>query len=160
MDDATLGLGEAVADIATLHPDGSLVSVKIDRVIEAIKEYDPRIDVQWIPPKAREPGDAAFRLVYTNDNGTQYVMFFINTEEEFDSRVLQRIYMADQRTGAKQYSEVEAAELAAKEVARRRNADAMAEATDMAMHAFRSRKHNYKINKDITIRDDHGGSLI
>ena len=155
-----LGLGDAVADIATLHPDGSFISAKIDRVVEAITEYDPRIDVQWIPPKMREPGDSAFRLVYNNDNGTQYIMFMVKSEEEFDSRVLQRIYASDGRLGAPKYSDVEAAELAAKEVERRRNADSMAEAADMAYHVFRSRKHRYKINKDLIIDDSFGGSII
>lgn len=151
---------ESIADLPVPHEDGSFVSARIDRVIEAIKDYEPRIEVQWIPPAAREEGDNAFRLLYTEDNGLQYVMFFVATEEEFDERVLQRIWAADQRKqGKKYYTELELQDMARANLKKRKFEDAMAEANDIAYHVFRSHKNTYKVNDNLIIKDRGGGDV-
>ena len=151
---------ETVADLPIPHEDGSFVSARIDRVIEAIKDYDPNIEVQWIPPRAREEGDNAFRLLYTEANGMQYVMFFVKTEDEFDERVLERIWAADQQKQGKQYySDVQLREMAQRNIKKRKWEDSIAEANDIAAHVFRSHKNTYKVNKELTIRDYGGGDV-
>jgi hypothetical protein len=143
-----------IADLPVEHVDGSLVSARISRVVEAIRDYDPNIEVQWIPRDARREGDAAFRLIHNAPGKRPYVMFFVQTEEEFDDRVLKRIYANDQaQGGGTTMSEYEAALKAKQELERRRKADSIAEANDIAWHVFKSKLNTYKVNKDLVIKE-------
>lgn len=157
--DNLLALGDMAAGLVAETVDGHLVSADIARVVEAIRAYDPTLDVQWIPPAAREPGDAAFRVICTNPNGTQYIVFVVQTEEEFDSRILKRIYQSDQKHGVAKLSDIQATEAAAKELRGRKFRDAMEEANDLAYHIMKSPLHTYKISKELTIKDEGKGIL-
>jgi len=83
-----------VQDLPVPHEDGSWVSERISRIVDLIREYDPRLDVRWIPAAAREPGDAAFAIIELTPDGPR-TAFLVQTEDEFDERVLARIYQAD-----------------------------------------------------------------
>lgn len=144
---------EYMADLPTEHVDGSLISGKVSRVVEAIREYDPNLDVAWIPPAARAPGDAAFQIIHKRPDGTSYVAFMVQTEEEFDSRVLKRIMANDQaQRGGTTWSELQLDEMAKADLAKRRRKDAWDEAQDMAMHMMKSPLHNYKLPNGRVIR--------
>lgn len=137
-----------VADLPAEHDDGSLISGRISRVVEAIREYDSNLDVQWIKPGERQPGDAAFRVIHKNPDGTFYTVFLVQEESEFDERVLQRLMANDQaQRGGTTYSEVQLAEMAKADIERRRNEDAWAEAEDMAKSLIKSPFHKYQIGK-------------
>lgn len=144
---------EYMADLPTAHVDGSLISARISRVVEAIRDYDPSLDVQWIPPSARDSGDHAFRIIHTKPDGMQYVAFTVATEDEFDERVLKRIMVNDQRNGQIKLSEFEAHLKAQEDIKRRRYEDAWAEANDIAYHVFRTHKNTYKVNDHLTIKE-------
>lgn len=133
--------------------DGRLVSQKIAQVVDAIREYSPEIDVQWIPPEVRKPDQAAFRIVHNPPGGEPYVFMHVKTEDEFDTRVLMRIIHGDQRNGQLQYSEVEAAEMAAKRVAFQKWQDERDETIDVMYHVLKSPLNTYKVNDDLIIKD-------
>jgi hypothetical protein len=143
-----------VADLPVEHIDGSLVSAKISRVVEAIRDYDPSIDVEWVPHGARGPRDAAFRLVHRPMGGKPYIMFYVQTEEEFDERVLKRIYANDQaKGGGTTLSEFEAHSKAQRELERRKNEDSVAEANDIAWHVFKSKLNTYRVSKGHVVKE-------
>lgn len=133
--------------------DGGFCSQRVQQVIEAIRNYSPELDVQWIPPLARKPGEAAFRIIHRPLGGEPYVVFHVKTEEEFDTRVLMRLIAGDQRNGKVAYSDVEAAEKAAELVAKERYKDQQAEAIDIMYHVFKSPLNTYRVNKDLIIKD-------
>ena len=135
--------------------DGQFVSQRISQVVQAIKEYDPDIEVQWIPVSEREPGQAAFRLMYFPKDGTPpYIMFHVKTEDEFDARVLKKIMVNDQaRSGKLTIDEFEAAERAQAAVAKQAYLDALEEQHDIAYHVLKSHKNTYKINDNLIIKD-------
>jgi hypothetical protein len=139
--------------------DGQLVSEKISRVVQSIKEYEPELDVQWIPPGDRSEGEAAFAIIHRPVGNAEYVMFYVQDEKDFDERVLYRIIVNDQRNGKKSLSELEAWEASQKLIAEQEYRDKLEEAHDMARFVLRSPKHKIKINKDLVINDFGGGRL-
>lgn len=132
---------------------GHLVSAEISRVIEAIRQYEPELDVEWVPPAARREGQAAFAIVHRPRGGEEYILFFVKDESEFDERVLRRIIYNDQRSGKQVYSEFAAAERARELVQKQKHADELEQAADVAAHILRSRKNTYKVDDDLIIKD-------
>lgn len=133
--------------------DGQFVSQRVSQVVEAIKEYDPRLEVQWIPASAREADYPAFRILYNQPGMEPYFLFHVMTEEEFDERVLQRVIANDQSRGKHLLSEYEQWEEAAARVKHQEWLDALEEAQDVAKHVLATRKGKYKVNNDLIIDD-------
>lgn len=136
-----------------IYLDGQFVSERISQVVQAIREYSPELDVEWCPPNLRQLGQAAFKIIHRPDGGAPYVIFHVNTEEEFDARVLKRIIAGDQRNGQTTYSDLEAAEEAAKRVAHQRWVDELEEAHEIAQAVMKSNKSTYKVSDDLIIKD-------
>lgn len=138
-------IASMVADLPVPHDDGSFVSAKVSRVVEAIRDYDRNLDVRWMPPAQRGPGDNAFMIIHTDPNGREQVVMYVRTEEEMDERVPGRIYAADKQ-GADVTNAIEAQNRAVRELKQRRFQESMAEANDLARAMLRSGKHEYNHN--------------
>lgn len=136
---------------AYVMQDGYLVSGKVSQVVEALRAYDPDLDVEWVPPAARRPGQAAFAVVYKG-YGTPYILFYVQTEEEFDERVLHRVIVNDQRNGEHTWNDFTAAEETRKLIQQQEWLDAMEQANDIAAHILKSPKNSYRVNKDLLIK--------
>lgn len=76
------------------HDDGHFINAKVTRIVELIREYDPRLDVAWIPPENRAPNEPAFAIVENTVQGP-VVAFYVQDEQSFDENILKRIYEAD-----------------------------------------------------------------
>jgi len=76
--------------------DGHWVNENHARIAELINDYDPSMDLVWIPPENRvkNGNEAPYAVRHTNKDGYQYLLFFVN-DDELDHRVLGRIYEAD-----------------------------------------------------------------
>lgn len=134
--------------------DGQFVSAKVEQIIRSIKDYEPELEVKWLPPRARREGEAAFAIVHNPPGSASYILFYVKDEADFDERVLYRIIYNDQRrTGSQQYSELEAWEQANKVLADRRQQDMIDEANDMAYHVLKSNKNTYVVNDNLVIKD-------
>lgn len=134
--------------------DGQFVSQKIRQIVDAIRDYCPEINVQWIPPTARKEGQAAYRLVHMPLGQEPYIMMVVRRDEDFTMDVLKRIIANDQRYGqTTTLSEYEAWEAAQKLVAKQEHLDRMEEAHDIAYHVLRTHKNTYKVNDDLIIKD-------
>lgn len=134
--------------------DGQFVSERVAQVIEAIRDhFGTEIEVQWVPPSARTDNEAAFRVRHCPPGGEPYTIFHVKNENEFDTRVLMRLIHGDQRNGRVAYSDIEAAELAAKLVAKQRADDQMAETVDKMYSVLRSPLNTYRLDKDTVIKD-------
>lgn len=132
---------------------GHLVSGEISRIIEAIRQYEPELDVEWVPPAARREGQAAFAIVHRPRGGEDYVLFYVKDEADFDERVLRRIIYNDQRSGKQVYNEFAAAERARELVQQQKHADELEAAADVAAHILKSHKNTYKVSDDLIIKD-------
>lgn len=130
--------------IATPMDDGRWVSERIARIVEAISDYDPAIEVQWIPPDKRGANDPAFRIVENTPDGTQFVMFYVSTEDAFDEGVLARIWSTDVTRNPLSLEALDAHNKAVKAVQMKERLEEMEEAHDLAAHIWRSPKSRYK----------------
>lgn len=134
--------------------DGQLVSDRVQRIIEAIRDYDPSLDVVWIPDRqARAEGIPQFKVIHHQDDGFDFILFHVKDEEEFDERVLLRIIQNDQRKNPVTLSEFEAWEQTKKLMERQLYLDALEEVTDIAAKVFASHKNTYKVNDEVTVKD-------
>lgn len=136
-----------------VYVDGGFVSERVRQVIEAIHDYNHELEVQWIPPLARKPGDAAFRIIHRPMGREPYVVFHVKTEAEFDTRILMRLIAGDQSSGAIKYSDVEAAEKAAELVAKQRAHDQLQEDIEKMHAVLKSPLNTYRLDKDTVIKD-------
>lgn len=134
--------------------DGRLISVKIQRVVDAIRDYEPELDVKWIPPEARTNRqlDPAFCVVHNPVGRPSYIMFYVR-EEDFDERVLYRIIYNDQRNGKQNYDEFSAWEETQKRLQHQEYLDKLEEAQDIMEHALKTKLNTYRINPDLVIQD-------
>lgn len=135
--------------------DGTFVSERVQNVVEAIREYDENIEVQYIPVRARVGNEPAFRLVHNIPGGEPYVMFHVKDESEFDARVLKKIIMNDQAKNKTHVSEYDAWEETKRRIFNQQFKDRLEEANDIAFHVLRSPLNTYRVDKNTVIKD-HG----
>lgn len=127
------------------HDDGHFISADISRIVELIREHDHRLDVKWIPPEHRQPGDAAFSVIERTSDGREHIVFHVQTEAEFNENVLARLYAAD-ISQDDVLGRMEAGNKAARNAAALRQRDAREEAMDFTLTALKSPKHVFKHN--------------
>lgn len=133
--------------------DGHLVSAKAQRVVQAIKDYEPELEVKWVPPAARTEGQAAYAIWHNPMGHPSYVLFYVQKDEDFDERVLAKIIANDQRNGKQNYSDFEAWEQTNKLLEKQEYLDKMEEAKDIARFVAKTHLNTIKINDNLTIRD-------
>lgn len=133
--------------------DGELVSAEITRVIRAMQDYEPEVEVKWIPPRARTQGEAAFAVIHNPKDQPPYVIFYVDTEENFTDKQLYRLIYGDQRKGAKTWDEYTAWEESQKLLGKQDYLDALEEAHDIAKHVLQSRLNTYKVDDNLVIKD-------
>lgn len=74
------------------------ISEKQRRVNEILQDYDPRLQLQWIPPGKRNEKDEPFRVVCFPENGRPYL---VCTGMEADERLLTTVFRADAKSRGK-----------------------------------------------------------
>lgn len=121
---------------------GHFVSEKHVRVAEIIKDYDPNLDIEFIPEGQRAAGDKPFRIVHTDPrHGNRYVVCYT---DDLDGPLLERIYQMDAAKHGNILSEIDAHNRAVKAIVQKEYEDKMAEAHDIAQHILRSPKSRYQ----------------
>jgi hypothetical protein len=128
------------------HDDGSFVSARVSRIAELVRDYDRHIDVRWIRPSDRDPGEPAFALVYSHDDGSEYVIFYIQDEDAFDEGVLARLYEIDAEKQGNILNKVDAMNEAVRKTQEATYREQMEEAKDLAYSILHSKKNRYKHN--------------
>ena len=122
------------------------ISEKQRRVNEILQDYDPKLQLQWIPPGRRNEKDEPFRVVCFPPNGRPYL---VCTAPEADERLLATIFAADQKkrpgnllTWLDNYN-------AAKEIYNAKiNHERRQEQHEMAKAVIRNNKSSYLIRND------------
>lgn len=133
--------------------DNNFVLRTAVQTVKAIKEYEPDIDVQYLPVGARKEGQAAYRVVHRPLGQMPYVMFTVRRDEDMTPDVLQKIMVNDQRNNELKMSDLEFHEAAVAAAERQAYLDRMEEANDIAYHVFKTKKNDYKVSKDLRIKD-------
>lgn len=135
-----------LADLPIPHDDGSFISAKVSRIAELVRDYDPNIDVRWVRPQDRSPGDPAFAIVDASPGRPEYVIFYVQDESEFDGRVLERLYQNDAAKQGNMLNALDARNQAVKAIQQKLHKEQLEEQKDLAYHILKSKKHVYRHN--------------
>jgi hypothetical protein len=131
--------------------DGTFISEKQRRVNEILKDYDPRLELQWIPPGKRNEKDEPFRVIHRPANGHPYL---VCTALEADERLLTTVFRADaKRRGKNLLSWLDDYNAAKSLYNEKINHERRLERHEMAKAVIRNNKSSYKIYS-------HRGELI
>lgn len=74
--------------------DGHFISERQRRVNEILQDYDPTLELQWIPPGQRNEKDEPFRVIQVPPGKPPYL---VCTAQEADERLLATVFQADAR---------------------------------------------------------------
>jgi hypothetical protein len=123
--------------------DGRWVSENHARIAEIIKDYDSELELAYIPPDKREPGDVPFAVVHRPMGKPAYVVF---TSDSCDERLLTRLFAAD---GAKQgniLTNLDAHNAAVEVIRTKERMDEIEERDDLVHSIVKSPLNTYKHN--------------
>src|SRR6266498_2890929 len=81
-------------DILVPTEDGYWVNENHARISELIREYNPDMELVWIPPDRRFDDAIPYAVRHNPPNAMPYIVFHIK-EDELDHRVLGRLYAGD-----------------------------------------------------------------
>ena len=131
--------------IAEPLENGTWINSKVARVSEIIREQWPDLEIAWIPRERRDPGDAAFAILERLRDGRQVVAFYVQTEADFDERVLERIIRSDMvnRNPHAVNAQVEAQARAENLVREKELRERVLDNIEPYTYALKSGKHKY-----------------
>lgn len=126
--------------------DGMMLSADHMRIAEIIKDYDPYLELVWIPPNQRSFDDTMPFAVRDNRPGIpeDLRIVFKLRESEVDHRVLARLFRGD-NSRHNVLDMIESEENARRLLDYKRQMDEAEEAREMAAWAIKARpgaKHN------------------
>lgn len=128
-------------DVPVPTDSGYFVSEKHARIAEIISDYDRDLNLAWIPPDKREPGDQPFAVIKTEPDGYRYVVCYA---DNVDERLLARVFSMDSAKNDV-FSQIEAEKAAYEALKLKKQQEEMFEAHDLAGSILRG-KHYYKHN--------------
>lgn len=122
--------------------DGRFVSADHVRIAELIREYDRELELAWIPPDKREPGDKTFAIIHSPSNHPAYIILQCD-ESEVNHTLLGRIIAADNKYG-NVLDAVEANNAALELLKLKEDIDAREERLDLLATIAASPLHTFK----------------
>jgi len=127
-------------DIFHATPDG-FISEKQARVASIIQDYDPDLELVWIPPNQRLPEDDGkeFAVLHRRPD---YIVFYVRADE-VDERVLQRLWRSDNSNG-NVLNAMDAHNAAVEAMRMREQLDREEETADIARTVLASKLNTFK----------------
>lgn len=129
-------------DIPVPAEGGYFVSEKHARIAEIISDYDSTLELAWIPPDKREPGDKPFAVVHRPPGARSYVVCYA---DDCDERLLARIFDMDNKTGDA-IKRMDAHNAAVRAYQLKKQQEDMQEAHELTASILRSPKSVYRHN--------------
>jgi hypothetical protein len=89
-----------MTDVYIPTDDGQWVSEKFERLARLIKDYDPDLELRWIPPAMRTREDKKpYCVVHFNpQNGKEYIVLHAS-ELDTPEQILAKLWGADAKNG-------------------------------------------------------------
>lgn len=138
-------LKNMLADLPVPMADGRFISERVALLVETIQEWDPYLEVRWIPPEERAlSNDPAFAIVDTSPNVPEHVVMYVQTEEEMDARVLERLIDMKKLQGVDLMKHIDAKNEAFRLLQAKIFSEKLEEANDLAYSILKSPLHRYK----------------
>lgn len=121
--------------------NGHFISQKQVRINEILQDYDPSLQLQWIPPSDRSSNDLAFRVVCFPQGRPPYAVCFA---EEADERLLAKVFEADQANSPNKLNYIENYNKALELTRAKEAQEARQEDHELAASILRNTKSSYK----------------
>ncbi len=138
------------AEIAEPLADGSWINSNIARIVEIIQDYDPNLEVRWLPRDQRAQGNDVFQIIEHCKDGADRVAFTVKDEASFDERVLNKIFEADmtkdKQRGLTIQEKIEIANNTQKIIAAKKWQDKLEERQELAQSILKSPLNAYSHN--------------
>lgn len=131
-----------LAGAVTLNADAGALPAKYERIAEIIRDYDPDLELAWIPPSARLREDKEPFAIFHN-NPRYLVGTF--SEDKMDHRILAHLFMINNQNGSV-LERLEAEDRARKLLEYKNQMEEMEIAHDFAKTVIKSKKHRFKHN--------------
>jgi hypothetical protein len=126
---------------------GYMLSQEHMRVAEVIRDYDPTLELTWIPPDNRvtkDDFDKPFALLHKPGDKPDYVVRKLK-EDEVDHRIIAWLWMSDNARNGEDLAEKVTAEANARQaLAYLANHDKMMEKHELAASILASPLNTYK----------------
>lgn len=121
--------------------NGHFISQKQVRINEILQDYDPSLQLQWIPPSDRSSNDLAFRVVCFPQGRPPYAVCFA---EEADERLLAKVFEADQANSPNKLNYIENYNKALELTRAKEAQEARQEDHELAASILRNTRSSYK----------------
>jgi hypothetical protein len=123
--------------------EGQALSAEHCRIAEIIQDYDPTLELVWIPPNQRVGETHPFAVQHSPVNAEPYIVFKLR-ENEVDHRVIARLFAGDndKNNVVATVEEMEAAQRLVQLKAEEETRAEQAELTEWAIKARPGAKHN------------------
>ena len=147
-----MDLSNAVSLVPTNY--GTYITEDQRIISEVIHDYDPELDLVYIPVNKRVSPNLAFAVIHEPVGKPAYIVFYA---ERCDQRILERVFTHD-NTRTNVLHDVEIKDAAHKAIRGRKWAEENAEAADIGAHAMASPLNWYHFNRPsdgklITVRN-------
>lgn len=134
---------------AVLLDNAGTLAQTHERVARLLKDYNPELDLQYIPEKDRTPFDKPFRVVHHSSRGDYVIGYF--AEKDVNHNLVAHVFKHDRRN-TDILKDLEAEEAAKQALLMKEQMDKMDEAREMAQTIIRSPLHTYQLRKGRKIR--------
>ncbi len=112
--------------------EGQMLSAEALRIAEIIHDYDPRLELAWVPPNVRTANEEhPYAVIYNDPNGKRDVVMRLR-ETELDHRVLARLWETDTAKGSNILSSIEAEEAARQAIELKKQQEDLEEKRELA----------------------------
>ena len=110
---------------------GRVLSAEASRIAQVIRDYEPTLELAWIPPENRELNEQyPYAVIHRPENAPPYVVMRIR-ETELDHRIIAKLWSADGKNG-NVLSNIEAEEAARRAIELLKKEEEMEEAREKA----------------------------
>jgi hypothetical protein len=119
------------------------ISVKHQRIADIIQDYDPTLELAWIPPDKRDFNDIEpFAVIHRPGNGKQSYVAMTLREDQINETLLARLWSHDNKNGSV-LTWVEAQDAARNAVILKEKMDDAEMKRDLVSHIVSSNKNTY-----------------
>lgn len=129
------------------HKDyGGFINAKHERIARIISEYDPELELGWIPPANRDGNDTQpYCIIHNHPNGTRQVISYWR-EDQVDERILEWIFENDfkKHSPNEVWDRMKASELAKALLAKKKIEDETLEEIEFANYLAKTPLHTVK----------------
>ena len=131
-------------DVHILDPEtGYFISEAHQRIAEIIKDYEPTLELVWIPPNKRNFNDTfPFAVVHHPEGRESYVVRKLK-EDEVDNRLLAWLFANDQERNSP-LSMLDKIDLANELIKAKKQEEELAAKRDVALSILKSPLNRYK----------------